>query len=146
MRKRKRILLFEPSLAEQAFFRNALENDNIEGELIIAGTLTETMAYLSGAEYFKDRQSFPLPDFCFITVQDAQPIGFHLLDWIRADRILQQMKVIGCVETHDAAAVQRAWDAPFDALLLKPFSSREILAAFGQARQPLSLPLEDLQN
>ena len=146
MRKRKRILLFEPSLAEQAFFRHALENENIEGELIVAGTLTETMAYLSGAEYFKDRESFPLPDFCFVTVQDTQPVGFHLLDWIRADRILQQMKVIGCVEAQDRASVQRAWDAPFDALLLKPFSSREILGAFDQALLPLSLPLEGLQS
>lgn len=146
MRKRKRILLFEPSLAEQAFFRNALEIENVEGELIIAGTLTETMAYLSGAEYFKDRESFPLPDFCFITAKDAEPVGFHLLDWLRADHILRRMKVIGCVDATDHAAVQRAWDLPFDALLFKPFSSREVLHAFQQARQPLALPLEDLQN
>jgi CheY-like chemotaxis protein len=143
---RKRILLFEPSLAEQAFFRNALEIENIDGELIIAGTLTETMAYLSGSEYFKDRESFPLPDFCFVTVKDAEPVGFHLLDWIRADRILQRMKVIACVDAHDPQAVRRAWDLPFDGLLLKPFTPREILHAFEQARQPLSQPLEDLQN
>lgn len=146
MRRRKRILLFEPSLAEQAFFRHALEREGVDGELIIAGTLTETMAYLSGAEYFKDRESFPLPDFCFVAVRDAEPVGFHLLDWIRADRILQRMKVIACVDKHDAASVRRAWDTPFDALLLKPFSSGEIFRAFDQASQPLALPLEDLLN
>ena len=146
MRRRKRILLFEPSLSEQAFFRHALESENLNCELIIAGTLTETMAYLSGAEYFKDRESFPLPDFCFITVRDCQPVGFHLLDWVRADRILRKMNVIGCLDPQDQAAVRRAWDCPFDALLFKPFSSREILHAFEQARYPLAMPLEGLQN
>ena len=143
---RKRILLFEPSLAEQAFFRNALEVENVDGELIIAGTLTETMAYLSGSEYFKDRESFPLPDFCFVTARHAEPVGFHLLDWIRADRILQGMKVIACVSSQDQEAVNRAWDLPFDGLLLKPFNSREVLHAFDQARQPLAQTLEGLQN
>ena len=144
---RKRILLFEPSLADQAFFRAALEIDSVDSELIVAGNLTETMAYLSGSEYFKDRASFPLPDFCFVTVKNAEPVGFHLLDWIRSDLVLQRMKVIACADSRDLVTVQRASDSAFDAVLGKPFSSRELHVAFEQSLMRVPVPLEsDLRD
>src|SRR6266850_1286569 len=81
---RKRVLLFEPLQADQQAFRDAVHECQLDVELIIAGTLTETMAYLSGADFFRDRYSFPLPDFCVLNVNDINGGGFALLRWIRA--------------------------------------------------------------
>lgn len=133
---RKRVLLFEPLAADQKAFRDALEQCEFNVELIIAGTLTETMAYLSGAEYFKDRQSFPLPDFCVVNVNDINGVGFSLLRWIRADIALQNMKVLAFAECSQRSSTQQAYDLPFDAVLLKPFSAGDVLNAF-----ELALPL-----
>ena len=137
---RKRVLLFEPLPADQAAFRNALRQCEFKVELIIAGTLTETMAYLSGAEYFKDRQSFPLPDFCVVNVNDINGVGFALLRWIRADIALQHIKVLAFAEMSQRLTTQQAFDLPFDAVLLKPFSAGDVLTAFDLALQTVPLP------
>ena len=141
---RKRVLLFEPLPADQTAFREALRQCEFDVELIIAGTLTETMAYLSGADYFKDRQSFPIPEFCVVNVNDVNGVGFSLLRWIRADVALNTIKVLAFAETGKRATTQQAYDLPFDAVLLKPFSAADVLSAFDLAVQ--RVPLVDLQN
>jgi len=135
---RKRVLLFEPLAADQKAFRDAVHACELNVELIIAGTLTETMAYLSGAEFFRDRHSFPLPDFCVVNVNDINGVGFSLLRWIRADVALHTMKVLAFAERMQAST-QKAYDLPFDAVLLKPFSPADLLNAFESALQ--SVPL-----
>ena len=136
---RKRVLLFEPLPADQKAFRDAVHACEFNVELIIAGTLTETMAYLSGAEFFRDRQSFPLPDFCVVNVNDINGVGFSLLRWIRADVALHTMKVLAFAE-RSQASTQQAYDLPFDAVLLKPFSAGDLLNAFESALQSVPLP------
>jgi CheY-like chemotaxis protein len=135
---RKRVLLFEPLSADQKAFRDAVHACEFNVELIIAGTLTETMAYLSGAEFFRDRHSFPLPDFCVVNVNDINGVGFSLLRWIRADVALHTMKILAFAERMQAST-QKAYDLPFDAVLLKPFSPADLLNAFDLALQ--SAPL-----
>lgn len=141
---RKRVLLFEPSLADQTAFREAVRQCELDVELIVASTLTETMAYLSGADYFRDRQSFPLPDFCVVSVNDLNGVGFSLLRWIRADVALHTLKVLAFAELSKRSTTQQAYDLPFDSVLLKPFSAGDVLNALDLALQ--ELPLEDLQN
>ena len=135
---RKRVLLFEPLPADQKAFRDAVDACELNVELIVAGTLTETMAYLSGADFFRDRQSFPLPDFCVVNVNDVNGVGFSLLRWIRADVALHRMKVIAFAE-RSQASTEQAYDLPFDAVLLKPFSPTDLLNSFDMALQ--SVPL-----
>jgi len=135
---RKRVLLFEPLPADQKAFRDAVRACEFDIELIIAGTLTETMAYLSGADFFRDRQSFPLPDFCIVNVNDVNGVGFSLLGWIRRDIALNSIKVLAFAERCQASTEQ-AYDLPFDAVLLKPFTPVDVLDAFDLALQ--SVPL-----
>jgi CheY-like chemotaxis protein len=137
---RKRVLLFEPLPADQTAFRDALRQCEFNVELIVASTLTETMAYLSGAEYFKDRQSFPLPNFCVVNVNDIHCVGFALLRWIRADVALHNIKVIAFAERSQRLTTQQAYDLPFDAVLLKPFSAADMLNAFDLALQTVPQP------
>ncbi|HZO83874.1 MAG TPA: hypothetical protein VFC26_01595 [Verrucomicrobiae bacterium] len=141
---RKRVLLFEPLPADQTAFRDALRECELNVELIVASTLTETMAYLSGAEYFKDRQSFPLPDFCVVDVNDINGVGFSLLRWIRADIALHTIKVLAFAERSQRLTTQQAYDLPFDSVLLKPFSAVDVLNAFDLALQQVTLG--DLQS
>ena len=141
---RKRVLLFESLPADQTAFRDALRECEFNVELIVASTLTETMAYLSGAEYFKDRQSFPLPDFCVVNVNDINGVGFSLLRWIRADIALHTIKVLAFAERSQRLTTQQAYDLPFDAVLLKPFSAADVLNAFDLALQQVTLG--DLQS
>ena len=136
---RRRVLLFEPLPADQKAFRDAVHACEFNIELIIAGTLTETMAYLSGTDFFGDRQSFPLPDFCIVNVNDINGVGFSLLRWIRADIALHSMKVLAFAECSQAST-QKAYDLPFDAVLLKPFSPLDVLNAFDLALQSVPLP------
>lgn len=137
---RKRVLLFEPLPADQTAVRDAVRACEFDVELIVAGTLTETMAYLSGADFFRDRKSFPLPDFCIVNVNDVNGVGYSLLRWIRADVALHTIKVIAFAERSQASS-QQAFDLPFDAVLLKPFSPADLLDAFDLALQ--SVPLLD---
>jgi CheY-like chemotaxis protein len=141
---RKRVLLFEPLSADQTAFRDALRECELNVELIVASTLTETMAYLSGAEYFKDRQSFPLPDFCVVNVNDVNGVGFSLLRWIRADIALHTIKVLAFAERSQRLTTHQAYDLPFDSVLLKPFSAADVLNAFDLALQQVTLG--DLQS
>ena len=141
---RKRVLLFEPLAADQSAFRDAIGQCELDVELIVAGTLTETMAYLSGADFFRDRESFPLPDFCVVCVNDSHGVGFSLLRWIRADIALHPIKVIAFAELSRRSTTQQAYDLPFDAVLLKPFSAWDVLSAFDCASQ--RVPLEDLSG
>ena len=136
---RKRVLIFEPLPADQKAFREAVHACEFNVELIVAGTLTETMAYLSGADFFRDRQSFPLPDFCVVNVNDVNGVGYSLLRWIRADVALHRMRVIAFAERCQESSEQ-AYDLPFDAVLLKPFSPAELLDAFDLALQSVPLP------
>jgi CheY-like chemotaxis protein len=137
---RKRVLLFEPLPADQKAYRDALRQCEFDVELIVAGTLTETMAYLSGTDYFRDRQSFPLPDFCIVNVNDINGVGFSLLRWIRADIALHQIKVIAFAEQSQRSTTRQAYDLPFDAVLLKPFSPADLLESFDLALQSVPLP------
>ena len=138
---RKRVLLFEPLQADQQAFREALRECEFDVELIIASTLTETMAYLSGADFFRDRYSFPLPDFCVFNINDMNGGSLGLLRWIRADVALQNVKVLAFAERSQRSTTQQAFDLPFDAVLLKPFSAADVLTAFDLALQ--SVPLSD---
>jgi len=137
---RRRVLLFEPLQADQQAFRDAVRQCELEVELIIAGTLTETMAYLSGADFFRDRYSFPLPDFCVFNVNDINGGGFALLHWIRADVALHNIKVLAFAERGQRTTTQQAYDLPFDAVLLKPCSPLDVLNAFSVALQTTPLP------
>src|SRR5687767_3225120 len=104
---RKRVLLFEPVPADQSAFRQPVRECELDVELIIAGTLTETMAYLSGADVFRDRRSFPLPDFCVVCVNDAHGVGFSLLRWMRDDSALNMVKMIACAEAGRRLTTQK---------------------------------------
>src|SRR5262245_20154171 len=136
---RRRVLLFEPSPADQTAFRETLATLELDVELIIAGTLTETMAYLSGSDPFEDRRSFPVPNFCFVNVRDVNGVGFSLLRWIRSDVALHAMKVIAVGEMW-GRETEQAYDLPFDAVLLKPYGATDVLHAFDVALQGVPLP------
>ena len=66
-------------------------------------------------------------------------MGYSLLRWIRADVALHTMKVIAFAERSQESS-QQAYDLPFDAVLLKPFSPTDLLNAFDLALQTVPLP------
>jgi len=114
------ILLVEDSESDVFFFRQAMKKVGADFSLRIASDGPAAIDYLSGAPPYGDRGQFPLPRLVLLALQIPKRSGFEVLEWIRSDPRLRDLRVMILTSSAERADVHRAYNLGSILYIAKP--------------------------
>ena len=117
----------------------AVEDDEVDAEFIdrVAGQsplvetihvlrgLEEAQSYLSGAEPFANRASFPLPNLLLLDLKLRHQSGLDLLRWVRQHPSFRSLSVVVLSGTARESDLNRAYELGIEAYIVKPAGLKE---------------------
>ncbi len=80
----------------------------------------KAVAYLSGADEFGERQTFPLPDVILLDLKLPRKSGLEVLSWLRAQPGLSRIVVCIFTSSNHLEDVNSAYDLGANSFLVKP--------------------------
>src|SRR5579872_1614732 len=110
----------EALLLQRAFKRTGMD---IAVQFVVNGE--EAIDYLSGAEQFRDRASFPEPDLVIMDLKMPRKGGFEVLEWFRNLQESALIPIIVLTASNREADVQRAYSLGANSYFIKPTSFDE---------------------
>jgi CheY-like chemotaxis protein len=119
------VLIAEDNPEDVALFRRAFEQLGYGGALQYVFDGEEAIAYLAGEGKFKNRSEFPLPSFLLLDLKMPRKTGFDVLDWIRSQAALAEMRTVVLTTSDDLREVSRAYQSGAASFLTKPVNFTE---------------------
>jgi CheY-like chemotaxis protein len=110
----------EVILLERAFKRTGMD---VCVQCVVNGE--EAIDYLSGADRFRDRASFPEPDLVVMDLKMPRKGGFEVLEWFRNLQEGALIPVIVLTASDREADVQLAYSLGANSYFIKPTSFNE---------------------
>ncbi len=110
----------EVILLQRAFKRTGLD---INVQFVVNGE--EAVEYLSGADRFGDRLSFPEPDLVIMDLKMPRKGGFEVLEWFRNLQEGALIPVVVLTSSTREADVQRAYSLGANSYFTKPANFSE---------------------
>jgi CheY-like chemotaxis protein len=128
----KTILIVDDNDDDVFALRRALNKAALENPQQIVTNGREAIDYLSGANRFSDRQSFPIPGLVFLDLKMPLVDGFEVLTWIREQAALRELPVIILTGSDEEKDHQRAAALGAHDYLVKPPSPGGLVQALGR--------------
>lgn len=128
----KTILIVDDNDDDVFALRRALKKAALENPQQIVTNGREAIDYLSGANQFSDRQSFPIPGLVFLDLKMPLVDGFEVLTWIREQVALRELPVIILTGSDEEKDHQRAAALGAHDYLVKPPSPGGLVQALGR--------------
>jgi CheY-like chemotaxis protein len=119
------VLIAEDNPEDIALFRRAFEQLGYTGPLQYVADGEQAIAYLAGEGRFANRSEFPLPSFLLLDLKMPRKNGFEVLEWIRSQRALAQMRTVVLTTSDDLREVSRAYQLGAASFLTKPVNFTE---------------------
>lgn len=119
------VLIAEDDENHAAIFRRAFEQTAFSGALQFVSDGEQAIAYLAGEGRFAARDEFPLPDFLLLDLKMPRKNGFDVLEWIRAQPSLAQLRTVVLTTSDDVREVNRAYQLGAASFLVKPVDFTE---------------------
>jgi len=85
----------------------------------------ECIAYLAGKGRFANRDEYPLPGVLLLDLKMPRKNGFEVLEWIRNQPHLAQLRTIVLTTSEDVFEVNRAYKLGAASFLTKPLNFTE---------------------
>lgn len=104
----------------------------LPANLIGVGDGEQAIAYLDGRSPYSDRRSCPIPDLVLLDLKLPLKSGFEVLEWIRGQDALRNLRVIILSSSHYETDRTRAFMIGANFYLVKPVSVEEMI---GMAKQ-----------
>lgn len=105
--------------------RRAFEHSGVQVPMQVVSDGEEAIAYLKGEGRFAKRDEFPLPDLFLLDLKMPRKNGFEVLDWIRSQPTLAQMRVVVLTTSDEIRDVNRAYTLGAASFLTKPLNFTE---------------------
>jgi len=114
--------------ADQAFqMVKAFEKAEMYSPLPILRTAEEAIAYLSGAEPYKNRDRYPLPSLAILDFHGPGMSGLEVLGWIRQHDRLKHLPVIMLTAAINPEDIKGAYGLQANSYLIKPGNFDELV-------------------
>lgn len=114
------ILIAEDSENDVFMLKRAFAQAGIEVPMQVVSNGEEAIAYLRGEGRFANREEFPLPDLFLLDLKMPRKNGFDVLEWLRQQPALAQMRVVVLTSSDEIRDVNRAYALGAASFLTKP--------------------------
>jgi CheY-like chemotaxis protein len=121
------ILLVEDDPNDVFLMKRAMSKANLDLPLHIATNGEEAIDYLSGVGTYADRQAYPLPDCVFLDLKMPFMSGFDVLEWLREQPSLSDLKVVVLTSSPEDRDRERALELGARGYAVKPPSPQMLL-------------------
>ena len=85
----------------------------------------QAIAYLAGKGRFANREEYPLPSVLLLDLKMPRKNGFEVLEWIREQPHLTELRTIVLTTSEDVFEVNRAYKLGAASFLTKPLNFTE---------------------
>ena len=119
------ILIAEDSDNDVVMLRRAFVQAGVDVPMQVVGNGEEAIAYLKGEGRFAKRDEFPLPDLFLLDLKMPRKNGFEVLEWMRNQPALTQMRVVVLTTSDEIRDVNRAYQLGAASFLTKPLDFLE---------------------
>ncbi|CAM2883495.1 response regulator [Rariglobus hedericola] len=91
----------------------------------------QAMDYLAGKGDYADRTRYPLPEVVLLDLKMPEFTGHEVLEWLRAEPALRDLKVYVLTSSAEMSDQQRAEKAGAQGYLVKPLLTAHLATIFG---------------
>src|SRR5690349_8172627 len=120
MPERAIILLVEDREDDIVLIRRSFEAANIPNPLFVVRNGEDAIMYLSSEGKYANRDEYPLPDLVLLDLKLPGIDGFEILQWIRRQPNLRQLRVIVLTSSEQYRDINRAYELGANSFLIKP--------------------------
>jgi CheY-like chemotaxis protein len=114
------ILLAEDDDNHVFLIRRAFHEANLLNPLFVVRNGEEAIAYLKGEGAYANRAEYPLPALLLLDLKMPRKNGFDVLQWIREEPGLRNLRIIVLTSSEDIRDVNRAYQLGANSFLVKP--------------------------
>ncbi len=124
---RETILIAEDNEDHVTLIKTAFVRACFLNPLQVVNDGVEAIAYLKGEGNYADREQFPLPALLLLDLKMPNKDGFEVLEWIRHQPTLRDLRVVVLTTSDRIFDVQRAYDLGAKSFLTKPLDLRDFV-------------------
>jgi len=117
------ILLAEDDENDVLLLKRAFEKAEIQNPLFVSRDGQEAIDYLAGAGNFSNRTEYPFPALVLLDLKMPKRSGFEVLEWLRAQPVLQCLPVVVFSSSPHQRDIERAYRLGANAFVVKPASN-----------------------
>ena len=121
------ILVAEDRADDIELIKKALTRARISNPVYFVRDGEETMAYLSGARHYANREEYPFPDLLLLDLKMPRVSGFEVLSWIRQQPRLCTLRVVVLTASEDIRDVNMAYKLGANSFLVKPLDFEDFV-------------------
>jgi len=119
MRDKRVVLLAEDLDDDILLIRRAFDKAGMKNPLFVVRNGDEAIAYLSGIGQYAHRDEFPLPDLLLLDLKMPGVDGFSVLNWIKLQPELSNLRVVVLTSSEDIRDVERAYRLGASSFMVK---------------------------
>jgi len=121
------ILLAEDNDDHAVLIKRAFMQARVLNPVQITKDGVEAIAYLNGDGKYANRKEFPVPGLLLLDLKMPNKDGFEVLEWIRGQRALRDLRVVVLTTSDHIFDVQRAYALGASSFLTKPVDLRDFI-------------------
>jgi len=116
----KALLFAEDDENDILLVQRAFKEVHISNPLHVVRDGEEAIAYLKGAGQYANRAEYPLPSFLLLDLKMPRVNGFEVLQWIRSQSTLLNLRVIVLTSSVELPDLNEAYRLGANSFLVKP--------------------------
>jgi CheY-like chemotaxis protein len=144
--ERKLILIAEDQENEILLMWRAFQKANVTNPLCFVRDGKEAIAYFKGEGTFANRAEYPLPDLLLLDLKMPCMDGFQVLEWVRQQPELQELRIVVLTNSCDMRDVKEAFRLGANSFLVKPVNVAEFIELVVAIRDYCLGPLFELEE
>lgn len=121
------VLLVEDDPNDVLLIRRAFDRARLLNPLQVVPDGEQTIAYLSGAGEYADRERYPYPVLMLLDLKLPRKSGFEVLQWLRAQPGLKRLPVVVLTSCSNGPDINRVYELGANSYLVKPVRFEDLL-------------------
>jgi len=134
------ILVAEDNDDHVILIKRAFRYANLLNPLHFVCDGAEAIAYLNGDGKYANREEYPLPTLLLLDLKMPNKNGFEVMEWIREQPTLRNLRVVVLTTSDRVVDVQRAYQLGASSFLIKPLDFRDFVQLAPTLKASLSGP------
>lgn len=123
------ILVAEDDENDAFILQRAFNKAGISDPVQIVRDGQQAMDYLSGANQYADRSTYPMPGLAIFDIKMPRKDGFEALQWTRRQHNLDQLPVMMLSSSGELCDIEKAYKLGANAYMVKRPQINELCAA-----------------
>jgi CheY-like chemotaxis protein len=121
------ILLAEDNEDHVTLIKRAFVHARLLNPVRVVNDGQEAIEYLNGDGKYADRKEYPFPALLLLDLKMPNKNGFEVLEWIRQQPALRNLRVVVLTTSDQIFDVRRAYDLGASSFLTKPLDLSDFM-------------------